>query len=195
MSGVRSIGLRRYTSSFDGSVTDRIPCRLAQFENAATEVQLKALLHLLDEMRIDPDVQRAGIIDIRKAINNQVVLPKHSQKQGNAEDAVCIELEALDLGDRHGKIEPSPRLQHTYEIPKALAMALIINRIAIASEPEMFQHVQAGQRIRALGQFIVGLHDVRLPECDSLRIGRQPTNVEHLDLTERGHVSNKPVDA
>ena len=62
------------------------------------------------------------------------------------EGAVGVEVDAVDIIDRHGDIEVAARLDDAFQFKECLNGTLRVERVAVAAQADVFDHAQAGDR-------------------------------------------------
>ena len=107
---------------------------------------------------------------------------------------MSVELDALAFSRGHAQVQRSVGLQHGDQRTETLPPAVVVDRIAVPSESEMLQSVEAGKRIRDGFPRLVQIHHVELYEVNTRHLGANGSNVQYVDLPERCHVGHEPVD-
>jgi hypothetical protein len=74
-------------------------------------------------------------------------------------------------------------------------MALNIQGISVATQPEVFQGMETGYGIAAGGEFRYRVHEVGLTELDVGMINGKGAHIQNFNFPERGYVGNESINS
>ena len=152
-----------------------------QLEDAASVAAAEVFANgCLVERRIGDEVPR--VIDIGERFD-VVGLLHEGQQIRYRKDAMGVEFDPL-LPDGDGKIELPLLFQHPVHILPADEVAVVVHRIAVASETEMLQRVETGEGITVIGQRELLRRKVGPGEADVGEAQMEVADVQDLDLPE-----------
>lgn len=137
------------------------------------------------------------IVDIIKTRQlDPAIAGRPTQDVARCEDAMGVEADLGAAADRETDVERAAGLQHPEEVRETAKMAVRHDWISVTTEPEVFQRMEAGDRVSNLRRRMAFLHQVSLQELD-IRMARlfEWTHVHDFDHPERGDMGDKTVDS
>ena len=96
---------------------------------------------------------------------------------------------------RGGEMKASSRFQHPGEISQTFVKTFKIDRVPVTTESEMFDGMQAGERVGAFQKVLVQTHQIGLMECHVVDVRGHGTDIEYFDWTKHRNVSHEAIDS
>ncbi len=123
------------------------------------------------------------VINVRKTVDPESV-PKQLEQVFQRKDPVSIEFNPL-RANRNREITGAIRLQHPVYIVKTVKISVKFDAITVPSQTEMFQSMQAGDRIAIVDELLTDAsHEIDASELNIGDVRRQRSDVKYFDLPE-----------